>query len=95
MAEKRRMEDDWRELGIALYHARRGLVDVWVKSSEMFGGVDQNTLDTKELYRSVGELMMALEARYAHDDRKWTFGNPDPIFGAGKAAGSLAKADRS
>jgi hypothetical protein len=84
LAGKRRTDDDWRELGEYLYHARRGLADVWVKSSEMFGGADLHTREVKELYEGVGGLMVELEARYSKDDRKWTFGNPDPIFGAGK-----------
>ena len=84
MAEKRRTDDDWRELGEYLYHSRRGLADVWVKSSEMFGGADLHTRRVKGLYEGVGGLMVELEARYSKDDRKWTFGNPDPIFGAGK-----------
>ncbi len=95
MAGKRRTDDDWRELGECLYHARRGLADVWVKSSEMFGGADLYTREAKELYEGVGGLMVGLEARYSHDDREWTFGNPDPIFGASKGVESLAKPGRS
>ena len=95
LAEKRRTDDDWRELGEYLYHARRGLANAWVKSSKMFGNADPHTREAKELYESAGELMVELEARYSHDDREWTFGNPDPIFGAGKGAESLVEAGRS
>ncbi len=58
MAGKRRTDDDWRELGDYLYHARSGLADVWVKSSEMFGGADLDTREAKKLYEGVGELMV-------------------------------------
>ncbi len=94
MAGKRRT-DDWRELGEYLYHARKGLAGAWIKSSEMFGGADLYTRKAKELYEGVGELMVKLDDRYSHDDREWTFGNPDPIFGAGKSAGNVAEAGRS
>jgi hypothetical protein len=84
LVEKQRTDDDWRESGDYLYRARSGLADVWVKSSEMFGGADLYTREAKELHESVGGLMVELEARYSHDDWEWTLGNPDPICGAGK-----------
>jgi hypothetical protein len=95
LAEKRRTDDDWRDLGEYLYHARKGLAGAWIKSSEMFGGADLYTRKAKELYEGVGELMVKLDDRYSHDDREWTFGNPDPIFGANKGVESLAEAGRS
>jgi hypothetical protein len=94
LAGKQRTDDDWRELGEYLYHARKGLAGAWIKSSEMFGGADLHTREVKELYEGVGGLMVVLEARYSRDDREWTFGNPDPIFGAGKGAASLAEIGR-
>ncbi len=95
MAEKRRTDDDWLELGEYLYHARKSLAGVWVKSSEMFGGADLHTRESKGLYEGVGGLGVELKARYSHDDREWTFGNPDPICSAGKCAENLAQAGRS
>lgn len=83
MPEKRRTDDDWRELGEHICRARKGLGDAWVKSSGMFGNADPSTRRAKELYEALGEFMVKLDARYSHDDREWTFGDPDPIFGAG------------
>jgi hypothetical protein len=84
LAEKRRTDDDWRELGEHIYHARKGLAEAWVKSSRMFGNRDPHTREAKELYESLGELMVELDSRYSRNGAEWTFGNPDPIFGAGK-----------
>lgn len=84
MPEKRRTDDDWRELGEHIHHARKSLADAWVKSNGMFGKTDTHTREAKGLYETLGELMVKLDARYPHDDRKRTFGDPSPIFGAGK-----------
>ncbi len=84
MPEKRGTDDDWRELGEHLYRSRKGMADAWVKSSRMFGNVDPSTREAKELYEALGEFMVKLDARYSHEDREWTFGDPDPIFGAEK-----------
>ncbi len=85
MTEERRTDDDWRELGEHIYRARRGLADAWVKSSRMFGNRNSHTGEVKELYERLGKLMVELDSRYSHDGAEWTFGNPDPIFGAGKS----------
>lgn len=79
LTEKRRTDDDWRELGEHIYRARKGLADAWVKSSRVFGNRDPHTIEVKKLYESLGGLMVELDSRYSHDGAEWTFGNPSPI----------------
>lgn len=85
LTEKRRTDDDWRELGEHIHRAWKGLADAWVKSSRMFGNRDPHTREAKKLYESLGGLMVELDSRYSRDGAEWTFGNPSPIFGAGKS----------
>ncbi len=82
MLERRHKEEDWRELGEHLYRAHEGMMDAYIKASEMWGNQKDVPRRILQMHTALGTLRVELDSEYHHEKGERVFGFPDPIFGA-------------
>ena len=82
MLERRHKEEDWRELGEHLYRAHEGMMDAYIKASEMWGNQEDVPRRILQMHTALGTLRVELDSEYHREKRERVFGFPDLIFGA-------------